>query len=168
MTRADLHIRQAESRDRKTLDELIVSTLRDSLGNTLPDDELELCIITYQHQASSNPCYIAEIDGTLMGYAVVRSQGDTSSHPLKAIERLYVRRDILPHATQRLVVSSLLVALWEPSRGNNATPANAAVDAATALALYDRWHFVDPSIIRRCLSLPSGEGRILTDEAVAV
>jgi hypothetical protein len=40
-------------------------------------------------------------------------------------------------------------------------------DRSTALALYERWGFVDINAFDLCLSLPSGHGRFMTEVLAA-
>jgi hypothetical protein len=127
----------------------------------LPEEELSACARDYRARHDGHTCYVADADGELAGYAVV-TEGVSSCGP---VERLYVRRAGLADGEEREVAEALVSAVCgrtELGRGEKEVAIPVGTDAgATTLELYDRWGFVDVQALRRCLSMPSGHGRLL-------
>jgi hypothetical protein len=156
MSESTLSVRAALPADLVALQELVTSTLGESLGTVLPNEELSAFAREYRDGSAATTCYVAEAGGALAGYAVMAREGTTWG----PVERLYVRRGA-EGDTERDVAAALVSAVCDESE----RPIPVTNDRQTAMALYDRWGFVDMGAVRRCLSLPSGHGRLLAVEA---
>jgi hypothetical protein len=123
----------------------------------LPDDELNDCVREYQANGTTGcTCYVADADGELAGYAVAAKE-PSSCGP---VERLYVRHGNHADADERAVAQALVSALCHDVERELPLP-TVRDDGRTVLELYDRWGFVDVPALRRCLSMPSGHGRLM-------
>ncbi len=159
VTHTTIRIRESLPDDNTALHELITSTLHERLGDVLPSQDVHNCAMLYHGRCDSQRCLVAEVDHRLVGYALACAKRNNGlAHTTGLIERLYVRDAIFSESEARSVASSLIVALCANRRSLDPS---AAADTAIAFALYDRWGFVDPYVFRLCLSMPSGEGRVL-------
>lgn len=158
MSDKTLQVRPAQPADAVALQALVASTLGECLGTVLPDDELNACVREYQTDDAGCTCYVADADGELAGYAVAAKE-PSSCGP---VERLYVRHSNHNHADadERAVAQALVSALCQDAERELPLP-TAREDGRTVLELYDRWGFVDVPALRRCLSMPSGHGRLM-------
>jgi hypothetical protein len=155
MSERTLQVRAVQPADESALNELFASTLGECLGTVLSKEELTACARDYQAHLNGRTCYVADADGELEGYAVV-SQESSSCGP---VERLYVRHHGA-ESEERAVAEALVSALAQ--RGDTEVALPISRDGVTtALELYDRWGFVDVQALRRCLSMPSGHGRLM-------
>jgi len=148
-----LHIRTVRLADMPALSELVQATASESLGEMLPADELNACLSEYG-AGRDRTYYVADADGELAGYAVAGC-GTSSCGP---VERLYVRRAFTDTQSDREVAEALVSAVCSDLK---APIADSAEGPEAALALYDRWGFVDVEALLRCLTLPYGQGRWL-------
>jgi hypothetical protein len=151
MSESTLRVRAAQPADIMALNELVTVTLGESLGTVLPDEELSACAREYRAHPVDETCYVADMGSGLAGYAVLATQG-LSCGPVR---RLYVRHDLAPDQ-EREVVTALVTALCN----DREQPIPVIKERQNAIALYDRWGFVDMSAVTRCLSLPWGHGRL--------
>jgi len=155
MSERTLRVRAVQPADEAALRQLFASTLGECLGEVLPADELSACALDYQTSVREQTCYVADADGELAGYAIVNA-GKSPNGPL---ERLYVRHNGAEQ-DERAVAEALVSAL--STRGDKEVSVPLSRDGVTtALEMYDRWGFVDVPALRRCLSMPSGHGRLM-------
>lgn len=160
MRSAPILIRELQPADRAALQALVQFTLEDRFAGLLPMDELGICVRDYQRFDASQTCYVADVGGTLVGYAIARpALSGEERRGAMPIERLYLRHDA---AGTSETLTSDLAPDWSIDRPIASALVNALSGAADrdALAMYDRWGFVDTQVFLRCLSLPSGQGRL--------
>lgn len=160
MSDKTVQVRPVQPADEPALTALVASTLGECLGTVLPEHELDACVREYLAHGDDRTWYVADADGELAGYAVAAC-GTSQCGP---VERLYVRHAHTPadvDQDEREIAQALVTALCQ-SKGDREVAITTATDGGdTALELYDRWGFVDVDALRRCLSMPSGHGRLM-------
>ena len=155
-----LQVRPVQPADEPALNALVASTLGECLGTVLPDHELDACVREYQANGHGRTYYVADADGELAGYAVVAQESSSCG----TVERLYVRHTSHTNHTdteERAVAQALVSALCQTNGDREVALSMTSDQGDTALELYDRWGFVDVPALRRCLSMPSGPGRLM-------
>lgn len=162
MGESTIHVRQAEAVDAASFADLVSATLSECFDAVVPGDELAQWVATYRDRAPEHTCYVAEMNGTLMGYAVTDGGGPGHRHPV-AIERMYIRHE--PGARdaeqQQQVASALVDAIIADSE---ASPTHETSEGVTlALTMLERWGFADVRAMRHCLTSSSSNGRLLSD-----
>jgi hypothetical protein len=147
MLRTSVYVREVSASDEPSFHELVDRTLGECFGMVLSEYELTGCARTYHVRDGRHKYYVAEADGVLAGYAVVKADPDDTP-PLGRIERLYVRHAQDDREYERAVAEALLSEIHADTSSADVT-----------LALYDRWGFVDVHAIGLCLNSASGDGR---------
>jgi len=156
MFASTLRVRPALPTDGPALERLVESTLGECLGMVLPADEIHACAAAYTSRRGAQRWFVAEEEGELTGYAVASPDGLRS--PCGPVARLYVHHTDVDTAAERDVAEALVVACG----AEREVQVPVAKDGRnTALELYDRWGFVDVEALQRCLSVPSGQGRLI-------
>jgi len=158
ITHTKVQIREFQPADSAAFGKMVTSTLGDSLGEVLPDAELKACAEAYRMHMADQVCYVADAGGTLVGYGTARREPLIESCTHGRVERLYVCRDYLD-AVEGEAVAAMLV--------DTLCSGNTMVDRSIALALYQRWGFVDVAAFGVCLSVPSGHGRFMREALAA-
>jgi GNAT superfamily N-acetyltransferase len=157
-------IRKLQASDASVFDELVISALDDCLGEVLPTAELQACARAYRVRHTHQIHYVADADGTLIGYATALCDPSGNASAGNRVERLYVNHHGLGETNGAAIAALLIDAMCIGKSGIKSVP---TADSDTVLALYKRWGFVDINAFGLCLSVPSGHGRFMTEALAA-
>ena len=148
-----LIVREATANDAAALAELVRTTFNERLGQHLSRAELGTFLADCLNGSQHGRCFVACIDGALVGYAVASARKTRGS----IVDRLYVQKG----GDSRAIAMALLLAVQDSGEQQKA--------AADPLEIYDRWGFVDLPAVRSCLASPWGLGTVpIPDSAAAL